>query len=225
MHYFFGQGEDSWLAGDEQEAVMGFAAEPARPAEATIVQGAIEAMARHRFGDETSQTFHLRAPAFLCCRVDERNSLSCRPRECLLHFHLSRPGGGSGNGHRASFRNPAASFRLPAFGFRFLVSAPGLRIRKPGRLDACTFLACGGRQVTSGWAPYRLGCITAFTTLLFRPIPVRRNLCAWDCKVTPASCACQEGNTIGCIPSNDGLDAGSVPRFPHCAKRRVVAIC
>src|SRR5579864_9789992 len=131
---------------------------------------------------------------------------------------MSRPGGGSGNGHRASFRNPAASFRLPAFGFRFLVSAPGLRIRKPGRLDACTFLACGGRQVTSGWAPYRLGCITAFTTLLFRPIPVRRNLCAWDCKVTPASCACQEGNTIGCIPSNDGLDAGSVPRFPHPRK-------
>src|SRR5579864_6412335 len=47
---------------------------------------------------------------------------------------MSRPGGGSGNGHRASFRNPATSFRLPAFGFRFLVSAPGLRIRKPGRL-------------------------------------------------------------------------------------------
>ena len=39
-------------------------------------------------------------------------------------------------------------------------------------------------------------------------IPVRRNLCAWECKVTPADCACQEANTIGCIPSNDGLDAG-----------------
>jgi hypothetical protein len=38
---------------------------------------------------------------------------------------------------------------------------------------------------------------------------------AWDCKVTPASCTCQEGTTIGCIPSNDGLDAGSRPFFPH----------
>ena len=31
---------------------------------------------------------------------------------------------------------------------------------------------------------------------------------AWDCKVTPAGCACQERNPTGCIPSNDGLDAG-----------------
>src|SRR5580700_6415971 len=30
----------------------------------------------------------------------------------------------------------------------------------------------------------------------------------WDCKVTPAYCACQEVNTIGCILSNDGLGAG-----------------
>ena len=38
---------------------------------------------------------------------------------------------------------------------------------------------------------------------------------AWDCKVTPAYSACQEGNTIGCIPSNDGLDAGLGPGFPQ----------
>src|SRR4051794_21734353 len=49
----------------------------------------------------------------------------------------------------------------------------------------------------------------------FRAIPVERNFCAWDCKVTPAGCACQEGNTTGCIPSNDGLDAGSGSGFPH----------
>jgi hypothetical protein len=30
----------------------------------------------------------------------------------------------------------------------------------------------------------------------------------WDCKVTPAYCVCQVGNTIGCILSNDGLGAG-----------------
>jgi hypothetical protein len=38
---------------------------------------------------------------------------------------------------------------------------------------------------------------------------------AWDCKVTPAGCACQERNTIGCIPSNDGLDAGLRTGFPQ----------
>ena len=43
---------------------------------------------------------------------------------------------------------------------------------------------------------------------IFRLIPVRRKIHAWDCKVTPAGCACQEGNTTGCIPNNDGLDAG-----------------
>ena len=43
---------------------------------------------------------------------------------------------------------------------------------------------------------------------------------AWDCKVTPASCACQEGNTIGCIPSNDGAGAGFRAGFPHCGKTK-----
>jgi hypothetical protein len=127
---------------------------------------------------------------------------------------MSRPGGGSGNGHRASFRNPSTSFRLPAFGFRFLVSAPGLRIRKPGRL----YLSDLRRAPSHLWLGAFWVALLAFTTLLFRPIPVRRNLCAWDCKVTPASCTCQEGNTIGCIPNNDGLDAGSGPCFPHCGK-------
>jgi hypothetical protein len=36
-----------------------------------------------------------------------------------------------------------------------------------------------------------------------------------DCKVTPAGWACQEGNTTGCISSNDGLDAGLGVGFPH----------
>jgi hypothetical protein len=53
---------------------------------------------------------------------------------------------------------------------------------------------------------------------------VRRNFVAWDCKVTPADCACQEGNTTGCIPNNDGLGAGLEPVFPHCGKLRTVEI-
>ncbi len=36
-----------------------------------------------------------------------------------------------------------------------------------------------------------------------------------DCKVTPVDCACQEGNTICCISSNDGLDADLWTFFPH----------
>src|SRR5579864_2930780 len=121
MHYFFGQGEDSWLAGDEQEAVMGFAAEPARPAEATIVQGAIEAMARHRFGDETSQTFHLRAPAFYAAASTKGIPLSVGHGDCMFHRHVA-PRGRIGerpprfvseSGHQFS----ASGVRLPVFGF------------------------------------------------------------------------------------------------------------
>jgi hypothetical protein len=46
-----------------------------------------------------------------------------------------------------------------------------------------------------------------------------------DCKVTPAGCACQEGNTIGCISSNGGLDAGfelELGRVFHTDSRRSV---
>ena len=55
------------------------------------------------------------------------------------------------------------------------------------------------------------------------PFPWRRNSCAWDCKVTPVYCTCQEGNTIGCIPSNDGLDARLGLIFPHALKIHGVA--
>ena len=54
---------------------------------------------------------------------------------------------------------------------------------------------------------------------------MRRNFRAWDCKVTPADSSCQEINTTGCIPSNDGLDAGFEPRFPHCGKHKTGVIC
>ena len=54
--------------------------------------------------------------------------------------------------------------------------------------------------------PERLLILTSLET---RPVPagpVSKGL--WECKVTPAYCACQERNTIGCISSNDGLGAG-----------------
>jgi hypothetical protein len=48
-HDFFGYGEDAGFAGDEEEAVMGVAAEPAGPVKTAIVEGTIETVARQRF--------------------------------------------------------------------------------------------------------------------------------------------------------------------------------
>jgi len=133
------------------------------------------------------------------------------------------PGEGRGT---ATALLPASGFRLSEnlkAWFRLRYRAPGLRIWKPGRLS----LVLLSRRVPShlwlGTGPPFSP--TARTAWEFRPIPVSRNFGAWDCKVTPADCACQEGNTIGCIPSNDGLGAGFGPRFPHCGKRRAVVIC
>ena len=125
------------------------------------------------------------------------------------------PGGGSGNGHRTYF-----GFRRPASG---LQEADSLKVSGAGLTDLEArapepFAACGGRQVTSGWAPDRIHCLNSV------PFPWDGNFVPWDCKVTPADCACQEGNTTGCIPSNDGLDAGLRPSFPHCGKPMAVAI-
>jgi hypothetical protein len=49
VHDFFGQGEDSWLAGDDKEAVMGLAAEPTGPLQAAVVEGTIETVACQGF--------------------------------------------------------------------------------------------------------------------------------------------------------------------------------
>src|SRR4029077_17995704 len=97
------------------------------------------------------------------------------------------------------------------------VSGAGLTIWKPGRLSPRLWLAEECR-VTSGRAPDRV--LIVCTAWEFRPIPVRRNFRAWDCKVTPANSSCQARNTTGCIPSNDGLDARFEPSFPHCGKYR-----
>jgi hypothetical protein len=139
---------------------------------------------------------------------------------CFPHLIIllsSRPGRGVGARppHCIGFRLP--EFRRPGpEGF----TSPGLRFRAPGlptwksrRLS----LFCGGRQVTSGLAPYRI--VFLLPLLRSRPIPVGRNFMPWDCKLTPVDCTCQEGNTTGCIPSNDGLGAGLGPGFPHGGKQ------
>jgi hypothetical protein len=146
------------------------------------------------------------------------------------------PSSGDGQSHLiASFvvaprervgARPPHSIRLPASGIpeapegfyfpRVKVSGAGLTDRKT--LAPEPFLQHGGK---SPLAWHR----TAGSSLLpSRPIPVGRNFMPWDCKLTPADCACQEGNTTGCIPSNDGLDAGLRSRFPHGRKQRAVAI-
>jgi len=56
-------------------------------------------------------------------------------------------------------------------------------------------------------------CSTSTSRAETRFVPARRISNLWDCKVTPAYCACQERNTIGCISSNDGLDAGVADWF------------
>ena len=65
--------------------------------------------------------------------------------------------------------------------------------------------------------PYATPFLADYSLLLSpaetRPVPARRISKLWDCKVTPAYCTCQEGNTTGCISSNDGLDAGVRVRF------------
>jgi hypothetical protein len=48
VHDLLGYGEDPRLAGDEQEAVMGLAAEPTRPVKAAIVEGTIKTVTRQR---------------------------------------------------------------------------------------------------------------------------------------------------------------------------------
>ncbi|MGB8761183.1 MAG: hypothetical protein WCD01_09845 [Candidatus Sulfotelmatobacter sp.] len=54
VHDFFGQGEDAGLAGDDEEAMGGIAAEPARPLQAARVHGAVETVPGQGIGDESS---------------------------------------------------------------------------------------------------------------------------------------------------------------------------
>ena len=175
------------------------------------------------------------APGSCCPR--RRKEFPYRRRgsfaHCLLHLPvcllrsqlLSRPGEGRGTATAlllaSGVPGSASGSAGGVLGLRF--RAPGLRIWKPGRLSLFK-----PRRAPShlwlGTGP-RVLRFTALNCWEFRPIPVRRNFGAWDCKVTPAGCACQGGNTTGCIPSNDGLGAGLRPGFPHCGKTGPIADC
>jgi len=52
IHDFFGEGEDAGFAGDDEEAVLGIATEPARPLQAARVDGAIKAVPGQGIGDQ-----------------------------------------------------------------------------------------------------------------------------------------------------------------------------
>ena len=128
------------------------------------------------------------------------------------------PGGGSGNGHRTESASGVRLPDQPETYFTLKVSGAGPTDLKSRRLSL--FLPAEGAE--SPLAGHRTASLHCCSSKL-RPIPVRRSFPAWDCKVTPADCACQEGNTIGCISNNDGLDAGLGPRFPQ--KRGLATIC
>ncbi len=88
-------------------------------------------------------------------------------------------------------------------GHRILLSDFWLRASADAQVD---WPAASAKSPLAGAGPRSL-------VYAFRLIPVRRKFVAWDCKVTPADCACQERNTTGCISSNDGADAGTMARF------------
>jgi len=111
---------------------------------------------------------------------------------------------------RVGERPPHSNFFLLFLLLLDRFGASGLRTR-PTSGYAFTALFCWFYGCSAGsplaWRH------TVLTTLSTSPaetrlVPARQISKLWDCKVTPAYCACQEGNTIGCISSNDGLDAG-----------------
>ncbi len=139
-----------------------------------------------------------------------------------LHFGCCRaPGEGRGTA-TALLRPPAFGIRICRRLLRFKVSGAGLTDLETQAPEPCVVVA---EDTESPLAGHRTASLLSVPLWEFRPIPVSRNFGAWDCKVTPAGSSCQEGNTIGCIPSNDGLGAGFGPGFPHCGKQRTVVIC
>jgi hypothetical protein len=124
---------------------------------------------------------------------------------CSKNYSLicRSPGGGSGE-------------RPPHFLLGFRLLASGFRTAELGGLEPFFSYAYGRLLVTSGLGlPVR----ASFTSLfVIKPATFPRGgvkKVLWDCKVTPAYCACQEGNTMGCISSNDGLGAGVLDFFPQ----------
>ena len=102
-------------------------------------------------------------------------------------------------------RPPHCLIRLPASAFRL----PEKRLLPPDCF--IVFLRLRGRRLGHLWPD---AIPPVFLTALGRLKLSRSRESSfkglWECKVTPATCSCQEGNTIGCILNNDGLGAGVV---------------
>jgi hypothetical protein len=90
---------------------------------------------------------------------------------------------------------------------------PKTRFRPSGDETSLFSYIYRWRPVTSGRAPARKSFLTV--PLIFRRPRSRETSFKgpWECKVTPAYSACQEGNTTGCILNNDGLGAGVADLF------------
>ena len=196
---------------------MGIAAEPARPVEATIVHGTIETVARQRFRNESCQTFHFAGSWGSHC-VAEKKGVSPVSRAgyrccCWLTVTvLSCTGGGRARPpHLFGFRPPLPGFRETFGLFHSSLGCGRRAYESEGPGAPC--IGSGGAK-----SPLALGPNRSLRTTLHVVSPHSREakFAAWDCKVTPVHCTCQEGNTICCIPSNDGLGAGLGPGFPHC---------
>jgi hypothetical protein len=133
-----------------------------------------------------------------------------------LSRSLSCTGGGRARPPHFGFRLPPPGYRETFWPFpqQFRLRAPGLRIRRAWR----PIIGSGGAKSPLAW-----GRTAALRTTVYVVSPHSREakFPAWDCKVTPVHCTCQEGNTICCIPSNDGLGAGLRPGFPHRAREGV----
>ena len=124
------------------------------------------------------------------------------------------PGGGTGTTTALVTQRPSSGLRLPGDVSPATVQGFGRRAGESGCPTPEPFLTA--TKIESPLA--RNGPQGLSHLRIPSPFPWRRNACAWDCKVTPLYCTCQEGNTIGCIPSNDGLDARLGVVFPHDIK-------
>jgi len=106
-----------------------------------------------------------------------------------------------GNDHRTSKKRlPAADSRIAKIELESLSSS------------GCWFTEVAPGHLWPGAAPDRFSCFCfpdESGSVPAKPSP--KGL--WECKLTPPYCTCQEGNTIGCILNNDGLDAGVLDLF------------
>ena len=126
---------------------------------------------------------------------------------------------------------PPHSNRLPASGIWLPDMLEAVRFKVPGAgltdLEARApepFLTCGGAE--SPLAGHRAASFPAllFTAFEFRPIPVRRNLLLGIAKLLPQIVPVKRETLQVVSLAMTGLMRGLGPGFPHCGKRRAVAI-